>query len=191
MGIVIGLHGAKGSGKDHFFKAAKKSFPDLDVRKIAYADPIKDQVCRIFDLASEEQYDLFKRTDVEYTLPHFVHGVPGRQVVREIGMLMRSYDPQQFVRYVEDQVKQSPQAIWCVTDVRFANEYTSIKTELGGVIVKVRRPNFTFDGHVTETEISDAICDLIIDNDQTLDNYENVIRETISLLINERKNLCP
>ena len=39
--MVLGLHGAKGSGKDYFYKVAKRTFPLLDVRKVAYADPIR------------------------------------------------------------------------------------------------------------------------------------------------------
>lgn len=175
--VVIGLHGAKGSGKDQFFKAAKAAFPHLDIRKIAYADPIKNEVCRIFDMHTEEQYDAFKRTDISYQLPGYPsHSVPGRQVVREIGMMMRKYDPHQFVRYVEEQIRKTPEAIWCITDVRFDNEVASVYDELDGILIKIKRGGFEFDGHVTETEIADDLCAAVIHNDNlTLSEYNQVV----------------
>lgn len=191
MTVVIGLHGAKGSGKDQFFKAASAAFPHLDIRKIAYADPIKHEVCRIFDMHSEEQYDAFKRTNVSYQLPGYLsHSVPGRQVVREIGMMMRGYDTGQFVRYVEDTIHTAPQAIWCITDLRFDNELESIRTVLGGLIIKIKRGGVTYDGHVTEKELPDDVCDTIINNtDLTLEQYNDLvatemtkIMQTISLV---------
>lgn len=177
MGLVIGLCGSKGSGKDQFFNTVYKNFPFLDVRKIAYADPIKHEVIRIFDLLNEDQYDLFKRTSVQYTLPGYLsNSVSGRSVVREIGMMMRRYDENQFTKYVEDTIKAAPANVcWCITDLRFQNELDSIKNVLGGTIVKVKRDGFSYDGHVTEIEFSDDICDHIIQNTSTLKEYENEI----------------
>lgn len=183
--IVIGLHGAKGSGKDQFYKAAKAAFPHLDVRKIAYADPIKHEVCRIFDMHTEEQYDAFKRTNIAYQLPgHLTHHVPGRQVVREIGMMMRKYDEQQFVRYVETEIRKAPEAIWCITDVRFDNEVASVYDVLGGILIKIKRGGFEFDGHATETEITDDFCHSVLYNDGvSLEQYnQSVVKEMTSIL---------
>jgi hypothetical protein len=179
-GIVIGLHGAKGSGKDQFFKAANHFFPLHDIKKIAYADPIKSEVSRIFGLNSEEDYDLFKRTFVEFKLGGgFVRSVQGRQIVREIGMIMRQYDPQQFVKYVEDQIQQHPAAIWCITDLRFQNELDSIKN-IGGLVVKIKRSGYEFDGHATETEFTDGVCDLIVHNDNIpLSQYNRLVATTM------------
>lgn len=178
MTLVIGLHGAKGSGKDQFYKAARAAFPHLDVRKIAYADPIKNEVCRIFNLTGEEQYDQFKRTTMMFSLSggYTWERVEGRQVVREIGMMMRRYDEHQFVRYVEDEIRKAPQAIWCITDLRFDNEMESIRNNLRGIVIKVNRGGVRYDGHVTETEFPDSQCDRVIHNvDLTLDQYNSLV----------------
>lgn len=186
MPLVIGLHGAKGSGKDQFYKAVKAAFPLHNVRKIAYADPIKNEVCRIFGLKDEQEYDDFKRTQVMYTLPdreshdNEAQAVSGRQVVREIGMMMRGYNPNQFVQYVENEIMKDPGTVWCITDLRFENELTSIRNNLGGVIVKIKRDGVDFDGHVTETEFSDDLCNFIVYNtDLTLDEYNELAIETM------------
>ena len=184
MSIVIGLHGAKGSGKDHFYKIVKKAFPLHDVRKIAYADPIKNEIAHIFNLEDEDQYDLFKRNDVSFLLPGYTpKRVPGRQVVREIGMMMRNYDEHQFTRYVEEQITSAPAAIWCITDLRFDNELKSIQDNLGGIIIKIKRDGFQYDGHVTETELSNDVCDSIIMNDGTLKQYEEKVVATMYAIL--------
>lgn len=184
MSLVIGLHGAKGSGKDHFYKIVKRAFPLHDVRKIAYADPIKHEVAHIFNLQDEDQYDLFKRNDVTFQLPGCApKRVHGRQVVREIGMMMRRYDENQFTQYVEDQIASAPGAIWCITDLRFDNELKSIQTNLGGIIVKIKRSGFQYDGHVTETELPDDVCDTTIYNDGTLKQYEEKVVATMYAIL--------
>ena len=193
MGLVIGLHGAKGSGKDQFYKAVKDAFPSLDVRKIAYADPIKEEVCRIFDLQNEEEYDNFKRTHLSFAFPSEVirsmslREVSGRQVVREIGMMMRRYNEQQFVEYVERKISNAPEAIWCITDLRFVNELGSIR-KLNGLVVKIKRSGVQYDGHVTETEFPDILCDSIINNiDLTLDEYNKVAVKEFEYLMRDKR----
>lgn len=186
MAIVIGLHGAKGSGKDHFFKVARDAFPDLNVQKIAYADPIKNEVCRIFDLANEDQYDAFKRAHVTYQLPGYTnHVVAGRQVVREIGMMMRGYNPQQFVEYVENSIKSYPDVdIWCITDMRFENELQSVKAARKSAVVKIIRSGVEFDGHATEVEIPNTQCDYIIHNGSNeIENYNRMIVATVERIL--------
>ncbi len=185
MSVVIGLHGAKGVGKDEFYRVAKRLFPLHDIRKVAYADPIKNEVCRIFNLADEQQYDRFKRTDIMFNLGNrdIASAVPGRQVVREIGMMMRRYDEGQFVRYVEDQINSVPGAIWCITDLRFTNELQSL-CNIGGRVVKILRNGITYDGHVTETEFADDVCDYVIHNQTNkLDQYHQDVKQVMESIL--------
>lgn len=181
--MIIALHGAKGSGKDEFYRLVQTIFPDLYVRKVAYADPIKDEICNIFDLQTEYQYDQFKRSDVTYQLPGYItHVIPGRHVVREIGMLMRSYDESQFVKYVERRIKIDDDAVWFITDCRFQNEVDSVK-QMGGIIVKIKRDVASYDGHVTETEIADTDCDFVIENNGTIEEFSDRIATFLNLIL--------
>lgn len=184
MALVIGLCGAKGSGKDYFYHTAKKMYPQLDVRKIAYADPIKNELCQIFELKSELEYDMLKRTPVHFTLADYTkREVAGRHIVREIGMLMRKYDEQQFVRYVEEEIRKAPQALWCITDLRFDNELDSVRNRLDGFVVKIKRPGFVYDGHVTETELSDDVCHSIINNEGSIKHYEKQVQHVLNTIM--------
>jgi hypothetical protein len=52
------------------------------------------------------------------------------------------------------------------------------------IIVKVKRPGYNFDGHVTETELPDSECSSIINNDGTLEQYEEKILDTMRSIFN-------
>lgn len=179
--MIIGLTGCKGSGKNHFYHVVKREFPQLDVRQIAYADPIKKEIMHIFSLVSEDEYDRFKRTLLNFDINGVRKWQDGRHVVREIGMMMRNYDPGQFVAYVEREIKKAPNAVWCVTDVRFDNEIASLKA-MDAILLKINRMGYHYDGHITETEIPDRLCTNIIDNKGSLEDYEAAI-------VNEMKSI--
>jgi len=162
---IIALCGAKGSGKDTVAELIKDISLE-PVHNIAFADPIKHEIQRIFNLDpnSNAQYDLFKRTDISFQLPGYLsHQVEGRQIVREIGMLMRSYDESQFVNYVIDQIQARPSFVWVVTDVRFPNELHAM-IQHGAKVINVVRPGYEYDGHVTERGFTGSKFDYTIDN---------------------------
>ena len=185
MSIVIGLTGAKGSGKDQFFRAARRGLANMDIRQIAFADPIKHQIQQIFRLRDEREYDEFKRSSIQYdTGGGAGRLVEGRRIVREIGMLMRSYNSNQFVEYVEREIKLAPAAIWCITDVRFQNEVDLVTRSLNGILIKIRRTGHEYDGHVTETEIPDSACSTVIYNDNvSLDEYNDRVVDVVRSIL--------
>lgn len=186
MPHVIALTGPKGSGKDTVGQLIKDSFPD-SARTIAFADPIKSVMSHLFalDPTNNDEYDKFKRTDLRYVLQgHFYASINGRHLVREIGMLMRSYDEQQFVRYVEEQIKVHPTKLWVVTDLRFHNELESMRA-LGAKIIKVERDGYDYDGHVTETGFDDSEVDIVINNDGDVETLKQTIAETLDAIFTE------
>jgi len=187
MTNVIGLHGAKGSGKDHFYQTVVAAYPNYRIRKVAYADPLKNNIMKIFNLKSEADYDLFKRQlCTSHNNGDVLQSVDGRHVVREIGMMMREYDSNQFVKYVEETIASEEYAFWCITDVRFLNEWESIKHVLNGKIVKIRRKGYVFDGHQTERELGDSFCDYIIDNESNeIGKYEQTVLQVFNTIIND------
>jgi hypothetical protein len=169
---IIALTGSKGAGKDTVSKFMKEYGKQngLDVRSVAFADPIKKEISRLFDLDPSDnlQYDLFKRTDVSFQLPGFInHTVSARHLVREIGMLMRKYDEDQFIRYVFRTIDANPQAIWIVTDMRFKQEYDLLKHVYNSKKIKIKRENQEKDNHITEIGFDDSMVDFIIENFKT------------------------
>jgi hypothetical protein len=169
---IISLTGPKGAGKDTVSKFFKEYGEQngLDVRSIAFADPIKKEINRLFDLdpSDNTQYDLFKRLNVNFQLPGFLnHTVSARHLVREIGMLMRKYDEDQFIRYVFRTIDANPQAIWIVTDMRFKQEYDLLKHVYNSKKIKIKRENQEKDNHITEIGFDDSMVNFIIENFKT------------------------
>lgn len=174
MPKIIALTGSKGSGKDTVGKLITDMISDS--RTIAFADPIKSAVEHIFQLPVQgtgledhQAYDQFKRTQLVFDLPRLsMQSIEARHVVREIGMLMRDYNDKQFNDYVRDRVYSDPSKVWVVTDLRFDNEYTFLRS-LGAKIIKITRPSYTYDGHITEREFNDSLVDRTIHNDGSLE----------------------
>lgn len=191
---IIALTGPKGSGKDTvadllvgYYQAQWKT-----VRRLAFADPIKKVVQHIFELdpTSNSQYDIFKRSDVTYQLPGYLsHSVPGRHIVREIGMLMREYNDKQFNNYIEEQFKSvvyTNNNVFVITDLRFDNEYTMLR-HWGAKIVKVERPGYTYDGHITERGFDGHLVDFTVDNSGSLTDLTLAIQQLIPALDKENR----
>lgn len=179
MPKIIALTGAKGCGKDTTASILRDAYSisgERLVRPIAFADPIKHEVMRIFNLATINEYDAFKRSITQS------NGVTidGRHVVREIGMLMRRYDVNQFVEYVDQQIDnqdKNPErdTIWVITDLRFDNELIHLQN-LGAKIVKIDRPlGNVIDTHITERGFDNSVCDIIIENKATLGEYTSEV----------------
>lgn len=186
---VIALTGPKGSGKDTVGRLICEMYPQYNPVTIAFADPIKSIVQHIFDLdpSNNDQYDLFKRTKLEYTLPGYLsHSADARHVVREIGMLMRSYDTQQFNNYVEGKIRSSPDRLWVVTDMRFDDEYIMLK-KLGAKTVKIIRPSYNYDGHITERGFDDHLVDTKLMNDGDLEYLKIRVDYTMKNILEVNK----
>jgi hypothetical protein len=162
--MIIALAGPKGVGKNHFFNEAKSIFNRFAWKQIAFADPIKNNIIDIFNLTNENDYDIFKRSSISVNN----NNIEGRDIVRKIGMLMRSYDENQFVNYVKNKIESDSNnsacpPCWVITDLRFHNEYELIKNQLHGKIIKIKNNNIQYDFHVSELEFDDNLCDFVFD----------------------------
>lgn len=182
--LIIGFSGPKGSGKDSGYRLLTELFPRLNFQRLAFADPIKNTICNLFGL-TVNQLNTIKRLDTVELLGSDDNRyglVTGRDFVRNIGMLMRSYDDQQFNRYVVDNIKNNPTTNYVITDVRFENELQAIRS-VGGIIINIVRPGVTYDHHVTETELSDYDFQIINDS---FDDYRRQLVTIIERIFEQR-----
>ena len=178
--VIIGLTAAKGSGKDLFWKCVNKHFnQNGSWNRVAFADPIKHKISNLFniDLKGLEQLKRDNKVDIVSTSGQIYGTVSGRDFVRNIGMLMRDYDDTQFNRYVESQFIEQPESNFIVTDVRFQNEADLIH-QYHGVIVKIERPGYGYDHHVTESGL--IIPDYTIYNNGTISQFDEMVVRTIA-----------
>lgn len=81
-------------------------------------------------------------------------------------------------------IKSHKDEIWVITDVRFENEAIRIK-ELGGYIVEINRPNFfNNDSHISEERLPDDLISYIINNNASLNQFEERVIEAVGQLVN-------
>lgn len=195
MSTIIALTGPKGSGKDTVAQLIAQLYPDYEVNAIAFADPIKKVIEHIFQLPTtgsaledHQAYDKFKRTRLIYDLPGIgTEGISARHVVREIGMLMRSYNEKQFNEYVHNRVTSGNlhnKRIDVITDLRFDNEYLMLK-QIGAKIIKINRPSYDYDGHITERGFDDHLVDKVLMNDSNIDYLKTRVKVIIDSIIKE------
>lgn len=175
---VIILSGFKQSGKDTVAALIKEQFPSMAFRTIAFADPIKWAAMNILGLRDVAGWDTAKTQDIVIS----GQSVNGRHVVREIGMLMRSYDEKQFTEYVGRHVFADAETNWIVTDMRFDNELQWLRSVkflypyVNFVAINVQREGTGSDGHVSETGFPDDVFDVIIENDGTLEQLSDRVQ---------------
>lgn len=189
---ILAFTGAKGCGKDTVASLVRRQCaPDYPViKQLAFADPIKQRIQHLFGLKGTYEYDLFKRTDVTFSVGAEQKSMAGRHVVREIGMMMREYDSNQFNRYIETEIHRPAnklsKTLLLITDLRFDNEYMLLR-ERGATIVKVSRPGHDQDGHITERGFDDQLVDFHLVNDGSFTDLENKVIMMMNK-INKRNN---
>ena len=169
--MILGLTGPPGSGKDTL---ADHLVEKYNFKRVAFADPIRAQVKFLLQLKTDNEYNRVKRSNL-LMLNHSGrdHLIDGRHLVREIGMLMLSYDKRQFCQYVVDTINGRPDQAafdgdqsndYVVTDLRMQHEYDCLKDELKADIIKISIKKSIEDKHITEVGFVDREVDYVIDN---------------------------
>ena len=166
--MIIGIAGPKGSGKDTVYKIINDIVPCCHV---AFADPVREANLKILGLKPED-IDIFKRSKVQMIFENRKVEIDGRHIYREIGMLMRHYDTDQFVNYVLEKIQGAPDKLWIITDVRFENEVKFIREQKGKIIL-LERDGYNYDNHPSEMGILDF--DFKVQN-TTIENLKNQIK---------------
>ena len=176
MSMLIGFTGLKGSGKD---TAAQVLVKDFDFVRHAFADKLKEGVCRLFNISLEDlewlknqdhawvqvssgildKHNSYSDNTFRVFLQRF-----GTEMAREafgynfwIEQWQRSYFE---LRAMGHNV--------VVTDVRFENEATMLRS-LQGVIVEITRPGLESDGHVSEDPLPRSLVDAQIANNGSIE----------------------
>lgn len=181
MNNIIGITGRKFSGKDTLgnYFVEKKNYI-----RFAYADSLKNATKAIFDFTEEQLNGSLKET-----VDNFWNVTP-RQVLQFVGTdLFRNHCSellpdigkniwiQVVKRKITNKIKENPDAKIIITDIRFENELNLIR-ELGGCIIKVKRDSIiSNDNHESEKYIDDLYCDILVENNGTIEELYRKIDE--------------
>lgn len=67
---------------------------------------------------------------------------------------------------------------WCITDMRFPNEYDAIKSK-NGIAIRINRPGVSVNDHPSETALDNFKFDYVINNDGTLEDFKIKVEECL------------
>lgn len=172
MGILIGLTGRAGVGKD---QVAKHLSTRYDFKPMAFAAPLKKAAAEIFGI--EEVY-FHDRGLKESTAPHW--GITPRVMMQVLGTQgVRNNFGQDFwvKRWLLDYAKIKETENVVLTDIRFANEARVVQ-DLGGVMVHITRPGFSEAAidHESESGVPfNSRTDHVLVNDSSIRELYNKV----------------
>jgi len=159
--VIIGLCGKQRVGKDTAYKIIKELYPQLSVRRFAFADALKKACAQLFCI-SESNFYFAKEKPTrlrwenvnQYFLDDFGNGhhegfITHRELLQLFGMACRYIYPDIWVDIVINQLKTEPYDIAVITDVRFPNEVQKLK-EIGAILIKIKRKTGIKDIHQSE-----------------------------------------
>ncbi len=173
---IIAFTGRKGHGKD------SAAAPVLEIRnpetqkfvwkEVNFADRVKEVCALVFDLDIEELYDPVVK---EMKLSKYPFETP-RSIMQRVGTdLFRSEWPDVWTHVWNCEVSKHSHVV--VTDLRFQNEYGTIR-RLWGTIARIERPGMDdSDEHQSETEMTGFQEDILILNDGSLFDLEKKVLE--------------
>jgi len=147
----IGLIGLAGAGKD----TAALALMDRGWKRVAFADALKGRAIYLgWDGRKDDR---------------------GRQLLCDLGMAMRAYEPEHWINHARAAMRGRP----CVfTDVRFANEADFIRAE-GGIIVRVLREGLEIGEHESEAGQLRIHSDQSILNDGTIEGLHEQLLDIV------------
>lgn len=172
--MIIGIAGRKRSGKDTIANYLRDRHGYI-VRK--FAAPLKEALKSLFAL-SDEQVEGNQKEDAD---PRW--GVSPRQLMQFFGTEVMQHKAQELLpeiqksfavkrMFIDDLPKKT-----VISDVRFKHEADELKKR-GALLIKVVRgiPNSSNE-HPSETEVDNLECDLVIQNNGTLEDLYAQVNE--------------
>jgi len=172
MGMIIGLSGKMGAGKDTFADLVVKRYPQF--QKKSYAAKLKQMASMLTGISYMDMYDEQAK---QKFLPEW--GMTLREFLQKLGTdaIRNNFHPQTWLLALFCDLK--PESFWIVTDCRFMNEIQKIK-ELNGYVVKIAGPTISSKNYLKEYFHSSEVeldnyqgWDFIVDNSvRTLESLE-------------------
>lgn len=180
MATLLGFTGHYGSGKD---SAAKFAVDDHGFTRVAFADSLK-RVAESIDPHVDDGYLLSEILEWHGWDWDAAKKRPSiRRLLQNLGVAVRQEDEDFWVKaaHIEDALEAGLDVV--VTDVRFPNELDHIEN-LGGTVVRVVRPGFDGDSHISERALDGYVIPEVA-NDGTLDD----LRHRVGALVHSLQGL--
>lgn len=174
---IIGITGLAGSGKDTARSVLQSHF---GVTGMAFADPMRAMLGQLLDHCGIGVEWMTQRELKELPMPGL--GVSYRHAAQALGTEWgRALTPSGDIwlkaaaaSMAEVMNIKGPDAVFCISDVRFENEAKWVR-EQGGVVWKISRENIaTVRAHPSENGVRDELLNMFIVNED-LDTFKQTI----------------
>lgn len=160
--LVLGLVGKAGSGKDTFYDIVSEAYPRLRIKRIAFADPVREMASKYLGWSDEGDKE------------------ENRWILQGVGSLFRKEISEDYwVRLAGHKIDPDYDVI-IFTDCRFNNEVEMVREE-GGTLVRIERYEYTGD-HASETALDWLEVPYVISNTGTVKNYWSDVVAVFSTL---------
>lgn len=174
--VIIQIGGFKRSGKDTISQMIANHYQSSGklVDIFHYADPIKEHVCKLFNI-SLEQLDEFKNSKKElWSFDNYYNAykvTDFRDILTSTGDSFKSiFGDDIFLRLIHEKIEKSEADIIIIPDFRFTVEHI-----LNAVTIRIINNDITNDtDHPSETELIDFDFDMSIDNTNYSQNQEEI-----------------
>jgi dephospho-CoA kinase len=191
--MLLAISGKIGHGKSSIAKILVEKHGFIEY---SFADPLKKAVKELFLFSDEQLYG----TQVQKAAPDSRwFGISPRQILQFTGTellrdqmkkLMPDLGENIFVHraklWFEAEVKSNPDIKVVISDLRFPNECSFVKTY--GKVLRVTRPNYSHEihTHASETALDGEEFDFTFDNSGSIVDLELAVDTYIATLQKEK-----
>ena len=174
--VIIQIGGFKRSGKDTISQMIANHYRSSGklVDILHYADPLKEHVCKLFNI-SLEQLDEFKNRKKElWSFDNYDNAykvTDFRDLLTSTGDSFKSiFGDDIFLRLMLEKIEKSEADIIIIPDFRFKVEHIP-----NAVTIRINNSDIINDtDHTSETELIDFDFDMSIDNTNYSQNQEEI-----------------
>lgn len=188
---VIGLVGAKGSGKDTVATMIQRE--DERYARGAFGDKLKEMALALDPYIDIKQRHTDSRQLLSWTVRNF--GWERAKTIPEVRRLLQRLGTEVGRQKISDSLwvdlfndDRDPDLPLVITDARFTNEIDYVRA-LRGVVWRIERPEVEDgDPHPSEREWRETMPDLVIENTGTINDLSEMVRVALAML---SRNLTP
>lgn len=185
--IVVGIMGNKGSGKG----TIANRFVQKGYIELSFANAVKKAVSNIFSWPFEmlkgdtEESRLFRETEDFWWSEKLEKRITPRIILQQFAtdIMRNKFDQNIWLLTVEREIynyEKLGQRKFVISDLRFENEHSWIKSFSNNKIISVSRPNkIDCDNHESETSWISLERDYDLINDSTIEELYSKVDEII------------
>jgi cytidylate kinase len=166
--MIILLSGKAGSGKD---AAALILCEEMQFHRLAFADVLKEDVAKQTGIPIQTFH---AKKDIIYDA-----GISYRTLLIEHAAAAKAVDIDIYARKVADLILAKPNK-WVISDWRHYSELKCLLNRgLTVVTVRINRPATALRSHFTETELDNYEFDHVIENDGSISDLRDKLKDLI------------